>query len=134
MQSKISALEDAMLKLPQAGIPVSHDFGGGMYARTIRIPAGTVLTGAIHLSAHLNIVHGDITIVTEEGERRYTGTHVIPSQPGTKRAGHAHADTTWTTILKTDETDVPAIEAGFTTNRLDDPRLLARQSTELIGE
>jgi hypothetical protein len=133
-KNKIGALEKCMLEMPQADIPVSHASNGGMYARTITIKAGTVLTGSIHLSAHLNIVHGDITIVTEEGERRYTGTHVIPSQPGTKRAGVAHADTVWTTILKTDETDVAKIEADFVTNNMDDPRLIAQRSIEMIGE
>lgn len=133
-QTKIQALEDHMRQMPQAEIPVSHTFSGGMYARTITIKAGTVLSGAIHLTAHLNIVHGDITIVTEEGERRYTGTHVVPSQPGTKRAGVAHADTVWTTILKTDAIDVAKIEAAFVTTDMNDARLIAHRSTELIGE
>jgi hypothetical protein len=131
-RNRVSALEGAMLELPQAEIPVSHSFCGGMCARTIEIKAGTILTGAIHTQEQLNIVQGDITIITEEGERRYTGFHVIPSPAGTKRVGYAHADTVWTTILKTDETEIEKVEA-LVTNRFDDQRLPQNKIIELEG-
>ena len=134
VQQKIDALENILAALPQTDIPVQHTNAGGMAARTILLEKGTILTGAIHLSAHLNVVHGDITIVGENGARRYTGAHVIASEPGTKRVGFVHAPTTWTTIVKTDETDPETIKAQMTAARFDDPRLAADQPLEMIGE
>lgn len=129
---KVGTLENAMLDLPQVEIPVSHAFCDGMCARTIQIKAGTMLTGAIHTQEQLNIVHGDITIITEQGNQRYVGSHVIPSPAGTKRIGYAHADTVWTTILRTSETDIEKVEA-LVTNRFDDPRLPDNKILELEG-
>ena len=51
-------------------------------ARTIFIPAGTILTGAEHKAEHLNIACGDITVSTEASTQRITGYAVLPSLPG----------------------------------------------------
>ena len=122
-----------MQSLPQVDIPMSSVSSGGMHARTITLAKGTILTGAIHLSDHLNVMHGDITIVGESGAQRYTGSHVIASGAGTKRVGFVHADTVWTTILKTDDADADEVKGKMTTNEFDDPRLVAQQPLEMIG-
>jgi hypothetical protein len=116
-RTKMIALEEALLKMPQMQIPVGNTFCGGMYARTAFIPKGTTMTGAIHKQDNLNImVSGEITVVTEEGENRFTGFNMIVSKVGTKRAAYAHEDTIWITILKTEETDVENIERTLVTN------------------
>lgn len=93
-------------------IPAWHYFADGLVARTICIPAGTLLTGAEHRAEHLNVCHGDITVWTEAGMRRLTGHHVLPSMPGAKRVGLAHAETWWTTVHlnPTNETDPAKLE------------------------
>lgn len=131
--NKVGTLESIMQDLPQADIPTTHDFMGGMYARTIYLKKGMLLTGAIHLTDHLNIVTGDITIAGESGQKRYTGTHIVPSKAGTKRVGLVHEDTTWTTILKTNLTEVNEIESTLVTTEFNDPRL-ENQIIEMIGE
>ena len=133
VQQKIQAVEDLLLAQPQLEIAVETVSGGGMHARTIRLKAGTVLTGQIHLTSHLNITHGDITIVGEAGARRYTGSHVIASQPGAKRIGFVHADTVWTTILKTDETDAETVKQSLAAQHYDDPRLATAATPDLLG-
>jgi hypothetical protein len=83
------------------GVPIDtwHEFADGLVARTIRIPAGVVLTGVKHKAEHLNVCFGDISVVTEQGvTKRMTGYHVLPSLPGIERAGLTHAETWWTTI------------------------------------
>lgn len=101
-REQIERLEGEMLSLEGQGhglaLETWHHFADGLVARTILIPAGTVLSGAVHKAEHLNICHGDISVATEHGTRRLTGYHVLPSLPGTKRMGHAHADTWWTTV------------------------------------
>lgn len=115
-RERIERLEGLLLQVEQrgGGVPIEtwHHFADGLAARTIRIPAGTVLTGAAHRTEHLNIAAGDITVWTEAGMKRLTGYTVLPSSPGAKRAGFAHADTWWTTIHvnPTNERDPAALE------------------------
>lgn len=106
----VCRLEQAILQGPQVDLRTEHVLSGGVYARTIHIPAGTVLTGATHKKDHVNVVCGDISVTTDDGVKRITGYHVLPSKAGIKRAGIAHADTIWTTLCKTDLTDIKAIE------------------------
>jgi len=106
----VERLEQFVLQMPQVDLKTEHLVSGGIYARTIHIPAGTVLTGATHKKDHLNVVIGDITVTTDDGMQRLTGHHVLPAKAGTKRAGYAHSNTTWTTICATALTDIEAIE------------------------
>lgn len=107
-------LESMLLQLPQINLPTEHIVHGGMSARTIFIPAGTVLTGALTNLDNICIVFGDITVTTDDGPRRLTGFHVLPASAGAKRAGHAHADTWWTTLHCTDLTSIAEIEDEMT--------------------
>lgn len=115
-RDQIVRLEDLLLAAESQGhgvqLQTEHHFADGLVARTILIPAGTVLTGAAHKAEHLNIAHGDITVWTEAGMRRLTGYHVLPSMPGAKRVGYAHADTMWTTVHanQTNERDIAVLE------------------------
>jgi hypothetical protein len=94
--------------------PLQHVFAPGAYARTMRIPAGTVIVGKIHKHAHLNILsQGTVCVMTEtEGDRQLTGPLTMVSPPGTKRAVYAVTDAVWTTVhcLPTDMTDLEEIE------------------------
>lgn len=110
----VSRLEALLLDVPQRSLNTSHVVHGGMCARTILIPAGTVLTGARTNKHNMCILSGDITVTTDQGPRRLTGFHVIPASAGLKRAGIAHADTYWTTVWPTDLADIEAIEDEMT--------------------
>jgi hypothetical protein len=101
-REQIERLEAYMLTLGaevgEVELPTWHHFADGLVARSILIKAGTLLTGAVHKTEHLNIASGDITVWTEAGMKRLTGFAVMASQPGAKRVGLAHADTHWTTV------------------------------------
>lgn len=113
--ASVRALESALLGLPQVDLQTQHLVHGGLYARTILIPAGTVLTGALTNMDNVCVVSGDITVTTDGGVQRLTGFHVIGAKAGAKRAGVAHADTWWTTLIPTDGlADVGEIEAVMT--------------------
>lgn len=107
---KIERLEAILLAGPQVDLRTKHELSGGVYARTIYIPAGTALTGATHKKDHINVVVGDITVSTDDGMQRLSGHHVIATKAGMKRGGFAHADTVWTTLCATELTDIEAIE------------------------
>lgn len=99
MRGKIFALEGAMLSQPQVELEYLHHFAPGVYMREMRIPAGTVVTGAIHKHDHLNIlIKGELSVWTENGMKRIKAPAVIPSKAGIKRAGYAHEDSAWITV------------------------------------
>lgn len=115
IRERIVHLEDAMKQSPcQVEIPPVHYFARGLYARQITIPRGTLLTGKIHKTEHLNIISkGDISVLTEDGPKRVQAPCTMVSQPGTKRVGYAHEETVWTTIHATEETDLVQLEADL---------------------
>jgi hypothetical protein len=109
-RAHVERLEGIALAMPQVAIPTEHVISGGMYARTITIPAGVVVTGAAHKTDHINVCQGDIEVLTDEGPKRLTGLHVLATKAGMKRAGYTHAETRWTTICRTEQTDPRAAE------------------------
>lgn len=110
----VREFEKFALTLPQIEIQTVHNVFGGMCARTIFIPAGVVVTGALIDVDNICISSGDITVTTDCGTNRLTGYHVINASSGKKRVGFTHADTYWTMIFKTDKTDIEEIEKEFT--------------------
>ncbi len=121
LRSNIQSLEQQLLSMPQADMPLRHFFAKGLYARELTIPKNCCLTGAIHKHQHINIiVKGDITVATEQGLRRIQAPAVLISEPGTKRAGFAHEDTVWITVHATDATEVESAEAELVTNDFQD--------------
>lgn len=111
LRQKIVSLESEMRKHEQIEIRPKHYLAHGLYAREILIPKGTLLTGKIHLSEHLNIIsQGDISVATDDGIKRIKAPATIISKPGIKRVGFAHEDTVWTTIHACDEADIEKIE------------------------
>lgn len=109
-REQILNIERFILECPQTETPTRHYFSPGLYAREMFIPAGTVLTGAVHKTEHLVQFDGDITVLTDGGMQRLTGRHTFVSKPGVKRVGYAHADTWCTGFFVTDKTDVEELE------------------------
>jgi hypothetical protein len=136
-REQIERLEGVLLTAEAVGFGVEldtwHHFADGLVARTILIPAGACLTGAVHKTEHLNIACGDITVWTEAGMRRLTGYHVITSLPGAKRVGLAHADTYWTTVHlnPANESDIAKLEDALVedSHKLQNRRLALRGTT-----
>lgn len=113
-REKIAALEQAMLALPEEQrltFENQHDFCPGVYARTIFMPKGMVLTSQIHLTQHFFVVvKGSCTVVGSDGSKRFIeAPYMGVTMPGTKRALYIHEDCIWTTFHATDLTDVEEI-------------------------
>jgi hypothetical protein len=113
----LTRLAEAMLARPEsehyAG-DVVHTFAPGVYLRTITMKAGSFFVSKIHKTRHSFIFHyGDATIRREDGRiERITGPQLPRmTEAGTQRALLMHADTRWTTIHVTNETDLAAVEA-----------------------
>ena len=126
----MARLESELLGLPQVDLSTTHLVHGGMYARTILIPGGTLLTGALTEMDNICVLYGDITVTTDKGTQHLQGFNVLPAKAGAKRAGIAHADTWWTTLIPTELTDIEAIEDSMTSesDRLHTRRALGHQT------
>jgi len=106
-REKLLSLESVLLENldVQQSYPLTHNFVGGMYVRTIFMNAGSVIVGRIHKKDHfVNLLEGDVTIYDE-----YNGLHRIkapcsfPSPKGVKRALYIHEDAVFQTIHKLDD-------------------------------
>ena len=114
LRLKVERLEDELRKFPQLDIEPQHTFGPGFYARTLTLPAGTVLTGKVHATEHIFFVSkGDITLVTDDGVRRVGAGFQAVCRPGMKRAGICHTEVVVTNVHITDLADLVELEAAL---------------------
>lgn len=120
MREKVQALEAAVSLLPQVDCPVRHYFAPGLYAREMTIPAGTVVTGAVHKTENLIVVSmGRLRIVTEDGTREVRAGDTLICQAGMKNAVVALEDSRWTNFMANpaNETDTDKLTEVFTESK-----------------
>ena len=95
----IYRIEQYLLSLPQVEIPVDHQFVNGLYARSVTIPAGVILTGAVHKDECFFLVRTGRILITTDGEPiEANAGFMAASKAGSKRLGLALEDTTVTTF------------------------------------
>lgn len=111
---KVRQLEAITQQLPQVDIATDHVLHGGMYARTICIPAGVVLTGAFIKIPTLLIFNGDATVNAGDDAMTLSGYHVIPASKHRRQAFLAHEDTYLTMLFPTSAITVEEAEDEFT--------------------
>ncbi len=89
-----------------------HFFAPGIYMRTLFIPKGYVLVGAIHKYKTLNILlKGKISVVTDKGEIIAKAPYIFIAEPGQK-AGYAIEDVWYASIFpnKNNTIDIKELE------------------------
>lgn len=111
---KVRRLEAALSHAPQVPLKTDHVIHGGMYARTIRIPAGAMLTGALIKLPTVLVVSGECSVFTGGDTIKLRGYHVIPASAVRKQVFLAHADTDLTMLFPSKATTVEEAEAEFT--------------------
>jgi len=111
---KVFELEGVAKTMDQVDLITWHVLHGGVYSRTIMIPAGTCLTGALVKVATTLTVCGDIIVFANERENRLTGYNVIPASANRKQAFIAVTDTHLTMSFATSSKDIAACEQEFT--------------------
>lgn len=112
--SSVRAIEEFLLDKPQLEIKTIHDFHAGMYARTIMVPAGAMLTGALIKIPTLLMLSGDASVIIDGEEVRISGYGVIPAAAGRKQVFLAHSDTYLTMVFATSATTIEDAEMEFT--------------------
>lgn len=134
--SAVRRLESAARELPQVAIDTHHAIHAGTYSRTIRIPAGVLLTGAEIKCATLLVFNGHAAVTLGDEVVELSGYHVIPAMPGRKQAFRTFADSHLTMVFASSAASVEAAESQFT----DEPHLLmsrqpgANNSVIITGE
>jgi len=108
---EILALEKVLLTLEQVECPVTHYHIEGVYVRSMFIPAGTVLTGAIHNKENISILaQGSIRVTNGTESVLISAPHIMVDKPGIKRLGVSETDVTFINVLRTDLTDIDELE------------------------
>lgn len=102
----------ALLALDQVECPVVHSFGPGVYMREVLLPAGSLIIGHHHNSAHMNIMLcGRLTLANDDGTfTELSAPAMMTSGPGRKIAV-IHEDVVWINVYATTETDVDVLES-----------------------
>lgn len=110
--------------VPQRDIPTEHLFHAGMYARTVVMQPGILLTGALMTRATLVIVAGSAAMLVGAEWVHLDGYNVIPASAGRKQAFLSRSEVRITMVFPTQARTVEEAEAEFTE---DAARLLSRR-------
>ncbi len=111
---KVRELEAITRELPQVEIATDHVLHGGMYARTICIPAGVLLTGVFIRVPTVLVFEGNATVNAGDEPVTLVGYHVLAASAHRRQAFVAHADTRLTMVFATQAKSVAEAEAEFT--------------------
>ena len=111
---KVTALQNELLKMPQADIVTTHTFLPGVYERAIAIPAWTVLTGAEHKTSYrVRLEKGTIAVNTDDGVKILTAPCEFEANAGMQRAGRVYdEDVIWVDVYDNPDncTDLAVLE------------------------
>ena len=111
---KIHAVEAQLIGHEPVEVPTQHVFHAGMYARTIAMPAGHGLTGALMKRATLVIVSGSAGVLAGDEWVELEGYNVIPGRAGRKQVFVSRSDVVITMVFPTAAKTVEEAEAEFT--------------------
>lgn len=110
----VRALRDEIGQLPQTTVETHHLIHGGLYSRTVFVPAGNILAGVTIRVATMLTICGDVSICQDGGELlRVTGYQVIPASANRCAAMLTHADTHITMTMTTAACTVAEAESEF---------------------
>jgi len=111
VNDKIEAVEAELLTYPQVDVPLEHNFAPGVYLRTVKMPAGSIVIGHEHKTKHFNIVlTGKAKVVMDNTYYFITAPAVFVSEPGVRKVLHVIEEMIWSTVHPTDETEIEKLE------------------------
>ena len=122
--AKVRKLENFILQHEQFVPDTDHVIHGGMYCRTIVLPGGMVLAGALIKVPTTLIVNGKCRVYLGDKSVDLEGYHVLAASAGRKQAFVTFEETQITMIFATDAQTVEEAENQFTD---DADRLMSRR-------
>lgn len=112
--ARVREAERQLRAMPQCPINTDHVLHAGQYTRTVMLPAGVTITGALIKVATTLVVAGDCTVYLGDTAIRVKGYHVIAASAGRKQAFAVHADTFLSMTFPTAARTVEEAEREFT--------------------
>lgn len=91
--NRVADLESYARSMPQVAVPTEQILHAGLYMRTIFMPAGTILTGALIKIATALIISGHARVYMGNEIRDIVGYHVMRAASNRKQAFYALGDT-----------------------------------------
>jgi hypothetical protein len=116
-QDAIATVErfcDELLKLPQIRFVTEHMLHGGIYTRTIRLPAYTAIVAVLIKVPTSLIFAGEADIYTNGDLVRVNGYSVLPGSSMRKVAAVTYSDFAVSMMFATDAKTVEDAEKEFT--------------------
>lgn len=110
----VRELEQFALSQPQVEVVTHHLIHAGVYHRTVMLPAGTLVTGALIKVPTTLTVCGHVTVLIGMEEVELEGYHILPAAADRKQGFVVHADTVLTMSFRTSATSVDEAEREFT--------------------
>ena len=111
---KIRAVADKIREYPQIEFITEHVFHAGMYARTVRIPAGIVFTSVLVKIPTILIVNGVCDMLAGDDLIRLEGFNVLPASSGRMQIYVTHTGVELTMLFPTDAETIEQAESQFT--------------------
>jgi quercetin dioxygenase-like cupin family protein len=115
------------------GLPLTHTFSDGVYAREIFMPKGMIVVGHTHKTKHLNIVSTGKAKVWYNGSvKEITAPYTFESEANKRKVLYIEEDMFWTTIHITNETDILKLENDLIDKSIDKKEIDNIISKELL--
>jgi len=112
--AQLRQMESALMGHEPVDVPTEHVIHAGMYARTIVMPAGHVLTGVLIKRPTLVIVTGAAAVLVGEEMVELAGYNVVPARAGRKQVFLSRTAVIITMLFPTQAKTVAEAEAEFT--------------------
>jgi hypothetical protein len=124
-RNDITSFEKKMREIPGCSgpdpFPLVHTFSDGLYIRQVTVPPKTLTVTKIHKQEHaFFLMKGTISILTEEGVKKFTAPYQGITKVGTKRVIYHHDEVIFTTVHATEEKDVSSVEKQVIANNFDE--------------
>ena len=111
---RVRALEKETLALPQTPLEVSHFLHAGIYSRTVCIPAGSLITGALLKIPTVLVIAGEVTMFVGDRTVSLNGYNVFPAEANRKQVFLTNTETFLTAMFATSATTVDEAEKEST--------------------
>lgn len=111
---QVRRYEEVAKGLPQEIAVIEQTIHAGVYARTLRMPAQQVLTGALIQIPTILIVSGNCRIFTGGETKHLIGYHVLQAEKNRKQLIVSVEDTNITMLFATQAKNVKDAEEEFT--------------------
>lgn len=111
----IKEFQAELAKFPQIECPTDHCFAGGIYRRTVIMPADSWVVSRHHKTHHFAVIMRGVVDVWNNGkvEQRFQGPCMFVTPAGTKRVLHVIEETEWSTYHSTPHTNVADVESDI---------------------